>query len=55
MTFDLVIRGGKVIDGTGMPAFSADVAVRDGRIAKIGRVEEPATRISAAGQPMAGR
>jgi len=45
MTYDLVIRGGKVIDGTGMPAFSADVAVRDGRIAKIGRVEEPATRI----------
>ena len=45
MSYDLVIRGGKVIDGTGMAAFSADIAVRDGRIAKIGRVAEPATRI----------
>jgi N-acyl-D-aspartate/D-glutamate deacylase len=44
MTFDLVIRGGRVVDGTGMPGFSADVAIQDGRIARIGRVAEGAKR-----------
>lgn len=41
--FDLVIRHGSVVDGTGRPAFAADVAVKDGRIALIGRVEGAAT------------
>lgn len=44
MIYDLVIRGGQVLDGTGLPAFTADVAVADGRIARIGRVEGPARR-----------
>jgi N-acyl-D-amino-acid deacylase len=37
--YDVVIRGGRVIDGTGNPAFFADVAIKDGRIARVGRVE----------------
>jgi N-acyl-D-amino-acid deacylase len=37
-TYDAVIRGGKVIDGTGNPWFYGDVAVRDGKIAAVGRV-----------------
>ena len=35
---DLVIRSGSVIDGTGEPAFSADVAIKDGKIAEVGKV-----------------
>ena len=37
--FDVVIRDGSVIDGTGAPARHADVAIRDGRIAAIGEVD----------------
>ncbi|MDR3512952.1 MAG: amidohydrolase family protein [Caulobacteraceae bacterium] len=36
--FDLVIRGGEVIDGTGQPPVQADVGIRDGRIAAVGRI-----------------
>ena len=36
--FDLVVRGGSVVDGTGAPARSADVAVRDGVIVEVGPV-----------------
>jgi N-acyl-D-amino-acid deacylase len=36
--FDLVVRGGRVIDGTGMPAYDADIAVLGGRIVRLGRV-----------------
>ncbi len=36
--FDLVIRGGTLVDGSGEAAREADVAVQDGRIAEVGRV-----------------
>jgi N-acyl-D-amino-acid deacylase len=42
--FDLVIRGGRVVDGTGNPAFDADLAMRDGRIVALGLVRGAATR-----------
>ena len=42
--FDLVIRGGTVVDGTGSAPVVADVAVAGGRIVKIGRVEGAAAR-----------
>jgi len=51
MTTDLVIRGGSVIDGTGSPAFTADIAVEDDRIVEIGKVEDKGKReIDADGQ-----
>ena len=39
-TYDLVIRGGTVYDGTGVPGVRADVAVRGDRIAAVGAVPE---------------
>lgn len=38
--YDVVIRGGRVLDGAGNPWILADVAIRDGRFAKIGRIPE---------------
>ena len=49
MTWDLVVRGGRVVDGSGLPPFTADVAVRDGRIGCVGRVDGPARRTLDAG------
>ena len=34
-TYDLVIRGGTIVDGRGLPRYKADLAVKDGRIAMI--------------------
>jgi N-acyl-D-aspartate/D-glutamate deacylase len=39
---DLVVRGGQVVDGTGAPSRTADVAVDDGQVVAIGRVEDRA-------------
>ncbi|HSM61197.1 MAG TPA: amidohydrolase family protein [Longimicrobiales bacterium] len=36
--FDILITGGRVIDGTGNPWFSADVGIRDGRIVAVGKL-----------------
>lgn len=37
--YDLIVRNGHVVDGTGSPWYAADVAVKDGRIAAIGRLD----------------
>ena len=42
--YDLVIRNGHIVDGTGSPWYSADVGIRGGRIAAIGRLEGAPTR-----------
>jgi dihydroorotase/N-acyl-D-amino-acid deacylase len=38
--YDIVIRSGRIIDGTGSPWSSGDIGIREGRIAAIGRLEE---------------
>ena len=45
MAFDLVVKNGTVIDGSGLPRFRADVGVRNGRIASIGRIREAAHEV----------
>ena len=42
--FDLILRGGTVIDGTGRAVFGADVAVEDGAIAAVGHLPDAAAR-----------
>lgn len=42
MSYDLLIKNGLVVDGSGGAGYRADVAVQDGKIAKIGRVNESA-------------
>ena len=39
MRFDTLIRGGIIVDGSGQEPFAADLAIKDGRIAAIGRIE----------------
>ncbi len=45
MTLDLGIKNGVVIDGSGMPRYRADVGVRQGRVAAIGRIRESAREV----------
>jgi len=45
MPYDLLIKNGVVVDGSGLPRFRADVAVRQGRIAAIGRIREGAAEV----------
>ncbi len=41
MAYDLLIKNGRIVDGSGMPAFRGDVGVKDGKIAEIGKLERP--------------
>lgn len=43
--FDLIIRSGQVVDGTGEAPRTADIAITDGRIAAVGRVDGTASRV----------
>ncbi|MBI3799872.1 MAG: amidohydrolase family protein [Deltaproteobacteria bacterium] len=42
MQYDLIIRNGTVIDGSGMPRYRADVGIRRGKVATIGKLRETA-------------
>ena len=44
MPVDLLIKHARVVDGSGLPGYMADVAVQDGRIAGIGRIDDSAKR-----------
>ena len=42
--YDLVLKGGRIYDGSGMPSFNGDVAVAGGEIVEIGRITGSAKR-----------
>ena len=45
MQYDLIIRDGMVVDGSGLPRYQADVGIVDGRVTKIGRINDSAKEI----------
>ena len=45
MQYDLLIKNGTVVDGSGLPRFQADVAIAEGKIAAIGKIHENAREI----------
>src|SRR5689334_19728161 len=49
MAYDVVIKGGTVVDGTGSPAFRADVGITGGKIAAVGKDLSSAKSIDAEG------
>jgi N-acyl-D-aspartate/D-glutamate deacylase len=42
--YDLLLRGGRIIDGTGNPWFSADAGIEDGRIVAVGALDASEAR-----------
>ena len=44
MDYDLLIKNGRVVDGSGLPSFVADVGIKDGKIAEIGKLHGTASR-----------
>ncbi len=54
MDYDLLIKHGRIVDGSGMPAFRGDVGVRNGKIAELGKLSGSAKRtLDAAGRVIA--
>jgi N-acyl-D-amino-acid deacylase len=45
MQYDIIIRGGTVVDGSGLPRYQADVGISDGRIATIGKIAGGANEV----------
>src|SRR5215470_15956908 len=54
MAYDVVVKGGLIVDGTGTAPYPGDVAILDGRIAALGEISDSAERsIDASGQVVA--
>ncbi|TMA39650.1 MAG: amidohydrolase, partial [Deltaproteobacteria bacterium] len=49
MTFDTIIKGGTVVDGSGLPMRRADVGIRDGLVTDIGRLSGARRTVDADG------
>ena len=40
--YDILFKNARIVDGTGSPAYKGDLAVKDGKIAKIGKINAEA-------------
>src|SRR5574341_2624520 len=49
MTYDLLIRGGRVVDGSGLPSYVADVGIKDGKVVEVGKLRDGAAKTIDAG------
>ena len=45
MAHDLLVKNGRIVDGSGMPSFFGDVAVKNGKIVEMGKLSGPADRV----------
>ena len=45
MEYDLLIKNGRIVDGSGMPAFHGDVGVKSGKIVERGKLGGIAKRV----------
>ncbi len=45
MGYDLLVKNGTIVDGTGAPAYHGNVAAAGGRIVEVGDVDGPAARV----------
>jgi len=45
MSYDLLLKNGRVVDGSGGPSFAGDVGIVDGRIVEMGKLGAPAKRV----------
>src|SRR5512144_473558 len=45
MAYDVLIKGGRIYDGSGLPSFLGDVAIKSGRIVETGRISGQADRV----------
>ena len=41
MAYDLLVKNGLIVDGSGMPSFYGDVAVKNGKILETGKTKRP--------------
>jgi N-acyl-D-aspartate/D-glutamate deacylase len=45
MAYDLLVKNGRVVDGSGMPSYKGDVGVKNGKIVQIGKLSGPAEKV----------
>jgi cytosine/adenosine deaminase-related metal-dependent hydrolase len=45
MPYDLLLKNGRIVDGSGLPSIWGDIGVAGGKIVEVGRLDGPARRV----------
>ena len=45
MAYDIIIKNGSIVDGTGAPRYKADIGIVDGKIKTIGQIDDEAKEV----------